>query len=155
MNEETKIKILKALKSPVNEGKDVYNILKSYQNDMQNFEKFAKSKNYLTPNVDRWYHPAAMYDATQGNLYRGLMAFGMGMAKEGLDFIKYTKNTHNPVYAGWEGLKDIGRNIKGISLSLLNPDVPVEENELLKNLQTPTMRDIMPEYREKNGKKNF
>lgn len=160
MNNEQVIAVINALGKepinplvkPANEVRDVIDILRAYQDDRDNFTKYAASRNYAAPNLDKWYHPASMYDATKGNLFRGLVALNAGLAKEGLDFIKYTRDTYNPLYAGWEGIKDLARNLGGVGASLFNPNTPVEENNWIKNLQTPTMRDIMPEYRSKHGK---
>ena len=133
--------------------KNVKDILQSTQNEMTEFSKFARSKNYLTPNIDDYYHTKAMYDATRGNPVRGAMAFGGGLIKETIDIPKYTKS-NGLGYALKESAKDIYRNGRGILWSLLNPDVPADENEDIKNLQTPTMKAIMPLYEIlKNGKK--
>lgn len=151
MNDSVK-RVLKALNYPVDEAKDTVNVLRAYQDDMQKFSKFAESKNYHAPNLDRWYHPTAMYTATKGSPYRGLVALGAGTIKELKDIVKYTKETYNPAYAVWESVKDQFRNLGGVGASIFNPNLPAEENNWLKSLQTPTIRAIMPEYREKNGK---
>ena len=124
---------------------DVKKTLVDYMHDKENFDKFAKSKNYLTPNTDIYYHTAAMYDAAQGDRQRALMAFAAGLYKELSDFQKYSKS-HGFNYAMSEGAKDMINNIYGITESFKTPGVKAKDNENIKNLQTPTMRDIMPIY---------
>ena len=128
-----------------NKGKDVYHTLKQYKHDMDDFNKYAADNNYLTPNVDRYYHTAAMYDAVRGDPTKAAIAFIMGLGKEAKDIIKYSF-TKNPVYAAKESIKDIQNNINGIYQSFLS-DKPAEENPQIKQLQTPTMIDIMPMYK--------
>lgn len=163
MNEEQKIKLAEALSgntlqkttSVKDNIADVVRILREYNDDMKNFQKYAESRNYGTPNIDRWYHTTAMYDATKGNLLRGTAALGAGILKEVGDLGKYALKGYTPRAALWEGIKDIYRDGLGVGSSLFNPDIPADENILLKNLQTPTIRAIMPEYRSKYGKKDF
>ena len=153
--EETKINsILKALNYPIQEGKDVIRILKAYKDDKDQFIDYAGKRNYLTPNVDVWYHTTGAYDATKGNLFRGAVALGAGAMKEIMDLPVYIKNKGVKT-AFKEGIKDFMNDYRGVRESLRNPNIPAEENNWLKNLQTPTMHDIMPEYRNKYGKKGF
>lgn len=134
--------------------KDVRRILENAHKDMLDFNAFAHRMNYGTPNVDRAYHTKAMYDATDGNFVRGLIALGGGLYKEYLDMKKYTKD-RDFWYALKESAKDMGNNINGVWKSWMNPYLPSDEHPKIKNLQTPTMRDIMPLYGAlKNDKKD-
>lgn len=126
--------------------KDVKNTLVSYKQDMDRFQQFARQHNYLTPGIDTWYHTAAMYDATKGDPARALAALVAGAVKEAKDIAHYTK-TNGLNYALKESRKDMKNNIKGILWSFQTPNIPAQENEKIKNLQTPTMLDIMPVYR--------
>lgn len=160
MTDEQKIKLAQALNgdnvvnNPFSEAKDVVRILRAYKQDMDSFTKYAREHNYLTPNVDKWYHTAAMNDATKGDWFRGLVALGAGAAKEVIDLPKYIKEK-GVLYALKEGAKDLKNDFVGVRSSWQNPDLPIEQNNWINNLQTPTMRDIMPLYREENGKKIY
>ena len=137
-----------------NKTSDVRRILVDAKNDMENFNAFAHKMNYVTPNVDTAFHTKAMYDATDGNFVRGLIALGAGVYKEYLDMKKYTKD-HDFWYALNESAKDMGNNINGVWKSWLNPNLPSDQHPKIKNLQTPTMRNIMPLYEAlKNDKKD-
>jgi hypothetical protein len=129
----------------IDKASDVKKTLVDYMHDKQNFDKFAASKNYGTPNTDIYYHTAAMYDAAQGDRQRALMAFAAGLYKEIDDWLKYSKSKGFG-YATREGAKDMINNIYGINESFRTPGIKAKDNENIKNLQTPTMRDIMPIY---------
>jgi len=129
--------------------KDVKNILVAYKNDMDRFQKFAIEHNYLTPNIDTWYHTSAMYDAAKGDPGRALAALVAGAIKEVRDIPKYTKDK-GLAYALRESKKDMKNNIQGILWSFETPEIKAQENDKINNLQTPTMRDIMPLYRALN-----
>lgn len=133
---------------------DVYKTLRDGMADKEKFDRFAAQKNYLTPNTDTYFHTKAMYDATKGSFRRGAIAFLGGVIKEMKDYKDYSA-TKDKEYALREGLKDIKNNARGVYLSITHPFIPSDKNNAIKNLQTPTMRDIMPLYEAlKNGKKN-